>query len=184
MKILFSPLNQETTFSPTNSILGTFMIFLPLLYINPHQLNSSTYSSLCSNIKCWRSALTGLSFKHFANFIQKEKNKNFSKCCALLGVNMTAVLTSGSFVSRQLSERAVDCWTYQTESVHEQSVLELLQDESDTTALFLWIVSNHKLSAGWIWDLGMFPAFHYSRSLNSNALRRVKAPTWSLVLVI
>lgn len=91
----------------------------------------------------------------------KKKPQRFCNCCDPLGLNMTAVLTAGKsrlLTAQQKCYRLLNL----SESVHEQNCLRTAPRQIDLTALLLWIVYNHELSAGWISDLGIFPAPHYS----------------------
>lgn len=58
----------------------------------------------------------------------KKKTQRFYNCCDPLGVNVTAVLTAGKsrlLTAQQKRYRLPNI----SESVHEQTVLELLQDK-------------------------------------------------------
>ena len=63
---------------------------LPYTYMTYKHIGSFV-ATLNAEDQC----LQGRVSKRFANFIQKETNVNFSNCCNPLGLNMTAVLTSG-----------------------------------------------------------------------------------------
>lgn len=59
---------------------------------------------------------------------RKKKTQRFYNCCDPLGVNVTAVLTAGKsrlLTAQQKRYRLPNI----SESVHEQTVLELLQDK-------------------------------------------------------
>lgn len=118
-----TPRNKSLPYKSYPMLIYDLSTVIPQLL--PHMPSSRMSKSLCSNSECWRSVLTGQSFKHFANFIQRGKNKNFRNCCDSLRVNMTAVLTSGK--SCLLSTQQKSCGVLNiSESVHEPTVLELL----------------------------------------------------------
>lgn len=106
-------------------LLSSLCSLLP----NTSHFNSESYRTACNSIGWWRSIHTGQDFQHFADSMQKEKKtQRFYNCCDPLGVNVTAVLTAGKsrlLTAQQKRYRLPNI----SESVHEQTVLELLQDK-------------------------------------------------------
>ena len=102
---------METQFKDTNRLEGRKTGKKILLYQSYPQFayNFSTFApqlpctymtyqhigSFVETLNAEDQLLLGRVSKRFANFIQKETNENFSNCCNPLGLNMTAVLTSG-----------------------------------------------------------------------------------------
>ena len=71
----------------------------------------------------------GKVFKRFANFIKKETNENFSNFCNPLGLNMTAVLTSGKSCLSSAQQKICRLMNIPERKCVQETVLELLQDK-------------------------------------------------------